>query len=517
MAGRRKQPPEGGKLVERVPPHDLAAEVAVLGACLQEHEALITVAEILKPEHFFKEAHRRIFAACLSLLQRGEAVDLITLSNALHHQGALDQVGGAAYLTSLVDAVPTAANVRYHAKIVKEKALLREIIRQAQVILESAYQDGYTAIQEFLTFAREFTTPTVAQVAGPTVRIEPLRAFLEREVVVLPDLIAPGILGPETLALLHGLPKIGKSLFALQMGLCLAGMAPAEGPPFFLDPRFPIGSPERVLYVNLEIPEHKLQERLRKMLEEAKGYGLDVELALDNFVPVTAKGLLRLDQPAGLSLLRRWAEEAKATVLILDPLGAAHGLEENSAREMGQLLYELMTLSRQQGLTLILVHHWGKGHQDQDGIHRGRGSSVFADRPDTVLTLERMPGPGEGVYLKLSFTLRNGEPLEPLKLVRPPGSLLVQVVSREAEERVALAWLKQLLQEEGEIATKDALARFLEEGVGSRMAFYRTLKEARTEGWLMQQDGKRGKPGILQWGAPDSYHGPNSSQGGNMN
>ncbi|MBI3988009.1 MAG: replicative DNA helicase [candidate division NC10 bacterium] len=126
---------------ERIPPQALEAEVAVLGAILQDREALLKALEILKPEHFYREAHRKIYAASIGLFDRGEPVDLVTLSNELTRRKELEEVGGASFLTQLLDVVPTAANVSYHARIVRDKAVLRDLIRVATDLVGAGYAE----------------------------------------------------------------------------------------------------------------------------------------------------------------------------------------------------------------------------------------------------------------------------------------------------------------------------------------------------------------------------------------
>jgi hypothetical protein len=108
-----------------IPPQNLEAEISVLGAVLQDPGALLKAMDVLGPGDFYKEAHRKIFGACLNLLERNVPVDLVTLADELMRRQQLEDVGGPSYLASLVDAVPTAANVAYHARIVKDKARLR--------------------------------------------------------------------------------------------------------------------------------------------------------------------------------------------------------------------------------------------------------------------------------------------------------------------------------------------------------------------------------------------------------
>ncbi len=125
---------------ERPLPHNLEAERSVLGAVLIHNEAFNHAAEVLEPRDFFRDAHRRIFEKMVQLSERNEAIDLVTLKEALTRSRELDEVGGPAYITALVDGLPRATNVEYYARIVKEKATLRNLIYASNKILSSAYE-----------------------------------------------------------------------------------------------------------------------------------------------------------------------------------------------------------------------------------------------------------------------------------------------------------------------------------------------------------------------------------------
>jgi len=129
-------------LLHRVPPQNMEAEQSVLGGILLDNQALNAAQEILSDSDFYSDAHKKIFRAMQDLADRGEPVDLITLSDHLRDKKQLDQVGGAAYLASLVDSVPSAANISYYAKIVREKAILRSLISSATDILTKSYEQA---------------------------------------------------------------------------------------------------------------------------------------------------------------------------------------------------------------------------------------------------------------------------------------------------------------------------------------------------------------------------------------
>ncbi|OKO96803.1 replicative DNA helicase [Geobacillus proteiniphilus] len=129
---------------ERIPPQSIEAEQAVLGAVFLDPTALTLASERLIPEDFYRAAHQKIFHAMLRVADKGEPVDLVTVTAELAALEQLEEVGGVSYLSELADSVPTAANVEYYARIVEEKSLLRRLIRTAASIA----QDGYTREDE---------------------------------------------------------------------------------------------------------------------------------------------------------------------------------------------------------------------------------------------------------------------------------------------------------------------------------------------------------------------------------
>lgn len=134
-------------VVERTLPHNLEAERSVLGAILIQNDAYNMAVELLRPEDFYRDAHRRIFDKIIALAERRTAVDFVTLKEELVRAGELDAVGGPAYIASLVDGVPRATNVEYYAKIVKEKSILRNLIGAANTILQDAYEADQDAAE----------------------------------------------------------------------------------------------------------------------------------------------------------------------------------------------------------------------------------------------------------------------------------------------------------------------------------------------------------------------------------
>src|SRR5919106_5920216 len=127
-------------VAERTLPHNLEAERSVLGAILLHNDAFNAAAEVIDSHDFYRDAHRRIFDKMVKLVERGDAIDLVTLKEELGRARELDEVGGPAYIAALVDGVPRSTNVEYYARIIKEKATLRSLIYSANKILANAYE-----------------------------------------------------------------------------------------------------------------------------------------------------------------------------------------------------------------------------------------------------------------------------------------------------------------------------------------------------------------------------------------
>jgi replicative DNA helicase len=140
--------------LDKLPPQNIDAEQSVLGAILIDNRALMSTLELLSYEDFYREAHRKIFIGMTDLFDRSEPIDIVTLTDHLRKKNDLDTIGGPQYLTSLAMTIPTAANVRYHSKIVREKAMLRGLLRSVTDIARSVY-DGELDAEELIDYAEK--------------------------------------------------------------------------------------------------------------------------------------------------------------------------------------------------------------------------------------------------------------------------------------------------------------------------------------------------------------------------
>ena len=132
---------------DRQPPYSEDAELAVLSAMLMDQDAIVRASEILDDSMFYAERHRRVFRAMVGVAERGSVVDPLTLADELSRKGELDAAGGKDFIGYLVDAVPTSANIEYHAQIVREKAILRTLIQVSTQIVHDAFSGMSTAVE----------------------------------------------------------------------------------------------------------------------------------------------------------------------------------------------------------------------------------------------------------------------------------------------------------------------------------------------------------------------------------
>ena len=219
--------------LRKVPPQSLEAESSVLGAILLDNEAINLVLELLQPEDFYRESHRKMFRAMIELSDRSEPVDVITLSDCLKNRGDLDAVGGSAYLTSLNDFVPTAANVSYYARIVREKAILRHLINAATEIATRGYEEQGN-VEEFLDTAEKVIfdiSEKKIKASFVAVRdmikdtLKTVEKLYDRKEMVTGvatgyedlDKLTAG-LQPSDLIIVAGRPSMGKTAFSLNIG-----------------------------------------------------------------------------------------------------------------------------------------------------------------------------------------------------------------------------------------------------------------------------------------------------------
>ncbi|MBP6059842.1 MAG: replicative DNA helicase, partial [Candidatus Saccharicenans sp.] len=219
-------------VLKKMPPHSLEAEKTVLGGILVNNAHLNIVLSSVTPEDFYKENHRLILETMISLMDKGQPIDLLTLSEELQKAGRLEEVGGAAYLASLMDGVPRSLNISYYAQIIKEKSLLRKLILSSSKIINDSYEqqvDPDTLISEaqqaIVEIAEEKIRPgfiPLASLTGPM--LETIRQLVDRKEAVtgVPsgfvdlDNLTAGF-HPSEFIVVAARPSMGKTALSLNM------------------------------------------------------------------------------------------------------------------------------------------------------------------------------------------------------------------------------------------------------------------------------------------------------------
>ncbi len=216
----------------KIPPQNLEAEQSVLGSVLLEPEALSRVLEVMTGDDFYREAHRKIFSSMLDLYRKGTPVDLITLTEILQNKGQLDEIGGASYLTSLTDAIPSAIHVDVYARIIREKSILRRLINRATEIASKGYRFSGDA-EDLLDEAEK----TIFEISEDKINplVYPLSQIIKESMPVLENLydrkeMVTGVPSGFTrldkltsgfqnsdLVIIAGRPSMGKTAFALNI------------------------------------------------------------------------------------------------------------------------------------------------------------------------------------------------------------------------------------------------------------------------------------------------------------
>jgi len=224
----------------KIPPQNIEAEQSVLGGILLEPEALSRILEVLQEEDFYREGHRKIFSAMVALYQKGTPVDLITLTESLLTRQNLEGIGGASYLTSLTDAIPSAVNIEVYARIVREKSILRRLINLTTEIASKSYQFS-GEVEDILDQAEksifEITAAKITPHIYPLSEVikdsfQTIEALYERKERIsgVPtgftklDQMTSGF-QPSDLIIIAGRPSMGKTAFALDIARNAATLA----------------------------------------------------------------------------------------------------------------------------------------------------------------------------------------------------------------------------------------------------------------------------------------------------
>jgi replicative DNA helicase len=335
--GQRPQTPELRPTEGRIPPHDLDAEAAVLSALLLSAEAFDQVQDVLQAEHFYSEANRRIFEAVSELHQASQAVDVVTVGAWLRSRERLEQVGGGPYLAELTYATPAVAHVEAHARTVRERARLRQLISVCLTHAAEAYGDCGD-VQQFVDRAEQ-SIFDIARLSRQS-PVRPVREAIHGAFEILSQAARRGDaitgdptgfveldkriagLHPGDLYIVAGRPGMGKTSFVLNVAVNCAQPRVSESPQGVEETR--LGP--AVAFFSLEMPREQLASRL--LASEAR-----VDVSAIRNGQIRADGWSKLTEAAAmLGRLPFWIDDTPA-ISLLDLRAKIRRLKADIARE----------------------------------------------------------------------------------------------------------------------------------------------------------------------------------------
>ncbi|MBO8155654.1 MAG: replicative DNA helicase [Bacillaceae bacterium] len=367
-------------LTDRTPPHNIEAEQAVLGAVFLEPEAIVTASEVLLPEDFYRASHQRIFEAMLNLSDKGEPIDLVTVTTALSDAKLLDEVGGVSYLSDLANSVPTAANIEYYAKIVEEKSTLRRLIHAATNIVKTCYDEEDVenvlndAERSVLEVSNRKNTGNFKNIKDVLIdvydNIEMLHHH-DNEITGVPtgfkdlDQITSGF-QKNDLIIIAARPSVGKTAFALNIAQNVAIHAQENVAIFSLE----MGAEQLVM--RMLCAEGNIDaQRLRTGRLESEDWG-KLTMAMGS---LSNSGIF-IDDTPGIkvseirSKCRRLKQEHGLGMILIDYLQLIQGSgrnRENRQQEVSEISRSLKALARELNVPLIALSQLSRGvEQRQD-------------------------------------------------------------------------------------------------------------------------------------------------------
>lgn len=410
MAKQRNSPgsavtslPDFGK----VPPQANDMEEAVLGAVMLEKEAVITILDILKPESFYREAHQKIFKAISDLSSREFPVDLYTVTEELRSHQELDSVGGPVYLTQLTAKVVSAANVDYHARIVAQKYIQRELIRVSTEIQTRSFDDTYD-VTELLDYSEN----ALFQIAEGNIKREvaPINMVIKeaiREIeeagkredalVGTPsgftklDRLTSGWQKAE-LVIIAARPSMGKTAFALSMARNMA-IDHGKHVAIFSCEMSSIQLVNRLIISETDIPGDKIKNG-RLTEEEWK--------QLDTRIKKLVQAPIFIDDTPAISIFelrakcRRLMAQHKLDIVIVDYLQLMSGPENSGSREqeVSTISRSLKSIAKELNIPILALSQLNRSVEMRGGTKRPllsdlRESGAIEQDADMVVFIHR--------------------------------------------------------------------------------------------------------------------------------
>jgi replicative DNA helicase len=415
---------------DRLPPQSREAERSILGSMLRDNTVIDDVVNIVRADSFYEDAHQKIFSAIVGLHNRSHPVDLVTLGEELIQLKQVEDIGGLAYLADLWNTTPTAANAEYYARIVRDRAMVRNLIHASTEILRDAYEQGQpaeemlgTAERKILEIAEKGTTGQTATLEeaineayaridsrhqGDTLSISGLSTGYTDL-----DEITAGLQNSE-LIIVAARPSVGKTAYSLNLARNIA--VDERHPVYFVSlEQSRIEIAERLLCCQARVDSHKLRKgNLSRddmdKLVEAGGVLREAKLFIDD---TPGQGMLRIAANA-----RRLQRREKIRLVIIDYLQLIEPENRRDPRQeqVAQVSRRLKFLAMELKIPVIALAQVNRSSEDRQD-HRPRladlrESGSIEQDADTVMLLHRPdryePGQHEGMIEVIIGKQRNG-------------------------------------------------------------------------------------------------------------
>jgi len=416
--------------MERLPPQSREAERAVLGSMLRDNAVIGDVVQIIRRENFYADAHQKIFQGIVNLYDRGHPADTIFLAEVLNEQKQIEDIGGYGYLGELWEAAPTAANAEYYARIVRDKAIVRQLIHSTTEILRDAYDQAMpadelleSAERKVLEIAEQGITSqtfTLAQALTEAYdRIDARQQHDQTAISGLPtgfldlDEKTAGLQNSE-LVIIAARPSAGKTAFALNLA---RHVAVEEGHPVFVVSleQSRIELAERLLCSQARVDSHRLRKGnlssadMQKLIE-AGGILRNAKLFIDD---TPSLGMLRIAANA-----RRLKLRQSVRLVVIDYLQLIEPDNRRDSRQeqVAHISRRLKHLARELAIPVVALAQVNRSSEDRQD-HKPRladlrESGSIEQDADTVMILHRPemyePGQQEGIVEVNVAKQRNG-------------------------------------------------------------------------------------------------------------
>jgi replicative DNA helicase len=393
---------------DRLPPQNLEAERSTLGSILLNNEPLHDIVMFLRAEDFYRDAHQVIYASIRDLYDRGKAIDAVTLAEELKRRGQFDAVGGHDILTEIVESVPTAANAKYYANIVKEKATNRQLIESATEILADGYSNQFTSHELLEAAERKIFSIREDQVRGETLEIKDIVKLAMDQIAMRGESGGHAVTGlasgfidlddktagfhPGQLIVLAARPSMGKTALALNISDYVA-----------------IKLDKPVLFVSLEMGHIEIADRLLCARSSVDGSKIRRGIGLSNrdltelgkaFQELSSHKMFIDDTPSRTAMqiaasARRIRRRNEIGLLVVDYIQLVDSDETRDSRQeqISKISRRLKGLARELGIPLIALSQLNRAVESREDKRPRmadlRESGAIEQDADIVLLLHR--------------------------------------------------------------------------------------------------------------------------------